>query len=81
MEKPKFKEFILPEKLLGQLYELTGGPECYKGFIMAYCDENGTPIIYTSCDSQITECGLIKSIETYLQEYSEDSYEATQESE
>ena len=63
MDKLKFKEFTLPEKILNQLYELTGGPEAYKGFIIAYSDENGTPIIYTNCDSQITESGLIRSIE------------------
>lgn len=75
MDKPKFKEFQLPEKLMTQLYELSGGAQCYKGFIIAYCDENGTPIIYTNCDSQITESGLIKSIEDYLNEYSEDDQE------
>mgnify|MGYP006969561452 CR=1 FL=1 len=66
MQKPKFKQFELPEKILSQLYELTGGAESYKGFIIAYCDEEGTPIVYTSCDSQITESGLIKSIEDCL---------------
>lgn len=76
MDKPKFKEFQLPEKILSQLYELTGGPESYKGFIIAYSDENGTPIIYTNCDSQITECGLIKSIESYLEEFSENTFES-----
>ena len=70
METPKFNEFKLPQKILSQLYELTGGAEAYKGFIIAYCDENGTPIIYTSCDSQITESGLIKSIEDYINYYS-----------
>jgi hypothetical protein len=80
MENPKFKEFILPEKLLNQLYELTGGPEAYKGFIIVYCDENGTPIVYTSCDSQITESGLIKSIENYLNEYSENNFEVSDNS-
>jgi len=75
MDKPKFKEFKLPEKLMAQLYELSGGAQCYKGFIIAYCDENGTPIIYTNCDSQITESGLIKSIQDYLNEYHEENYE------
>tara|TARA_R110001592_G_scaffold43363_1_gene140570 strand:+ start:498 stop:743 length:246 start_codon:yes stop_codon:yes gene_type:complete len=79
MDKPKFKEFKLPKKILSQLYELTGGAEAYKGFIIAYCDEKGTPIIYTSCDSQITESGLIKSIENYLCDYAENQMEVDEE--
>ena len=79
METPKFNEFKLPKKILSQLYELTGGAEAYKGFIIAYCDENGTPIIYTSCDSQITESGLIKSIEDYINDYSENGLEIDEE--
>ena len=77
MDQLKFKEFTLPEKILNQLYELTGGPEAYKGFIIAYSDENGTPIIYTNCDSQITESGLIRSIENYLEEHSSTNFEIT----
>ena len=79
METPKFNEFKLPKKILSQLYELTGGAEAYKGFIIAYCDENGTPIIYTSCDSQITESGLIKSMEDYINDYSENGLEIDEE--
>jgi hypothetical protein len=79
MDKPKFKEFKLPKKILTQLYELTGGAEAYKGFIIAYSDENGTPIIYTSCDSKITESGLIKSIEDYINDYSENLRELDEE--
>lgn len=75
MDKPKFKEFELPTKILQQLYELTGGPKCYKGFIIAYCTEEGTPIIHTNCESQITESGLIKSIENYINEYSQNIFE------
>ena len=81
MDKLKFKEFTLPEKILNQLYELTGGPEAYKGFIIAYCDEKGTPVVYTTCDSQITESGLIKCMENYLAEYTQNGYEIGQESE
>lgn len=79
MEKPTFKQFELPKKILTQLYELTGGAEAYKGFIIAYCDEKGTPIIHTNCDSQITESGLIRSIESYIAEYSENTLEIDQE--
>tara|TARA_R110002020_G_scaffold423574_1_gene632655 strand:- start:50 stop:286 length:237 start_codon:yes stop_codon:yes gene_type:complete len=72
METPKFKEFKLPNKILNQLYELTGGKQSYKGFIMAYADEKGTPIVYTSCESKILENGLIKALEDYLQASNED---------
>jgi hypothetical protein len=75
METPQFKEFKLPQKILSQLYELTGGKECYKGFIIVYSDENGIPIVYTSCESQILENGLIKSLEDYIQQSSEDNFE------
>ena len=80
MEENKFQEFTLPQKILQDLYELTGGPNCYKGFIIAYCDENGTPIIYTNCESQITESGLIKSIEDYLQTDFENEMELEEDS-
>jgi hypothetical protein len=71
MKSPKFKQFDLPQKILNELYELTGGKDCYKGFIFAYSDENGTPIVYTSCESQILENGLIKSLEDYLSHIAE----------
>jgi len=77
MKEPKFKEFEVPQKLLTQLYELTGGKDCYKGFIIAYADEKGTPIVYTSCESQILENGLIKSLEDYLDFASENGIEET----
>lgn len=81
MGTTKFREFELPKKILTQLYELSGGAESYKGFIIAYCDEKGTPVVYTNCDSQITESGLIKSLENYLEEYEQNGYEVGQESE
>tara|TARA_E500000178_G_C16926573_1_gene709691 strand:+ start:448 stop:690 length:243 start_codon:yes stop_codon:yes gene_type:complete len=80
MKTPKFKQFKLPNKFLTQLYELTGGKGCYKGFIMAYADENGVPVVYTSCESKILENGLIKSLEDYLAHVSEPDIEE-QESE
>lgn len=78
MKTPKFKEFQLPEKIFNELYELTGGKQCYKGFIIAFADENGTPIVYTSCESQILENGLIKSIEDYIQQNYQESFEETE---
>ncbi len=75
MTEPKFRQFKLPEKILNELFELTGSKDAYKGFIIAYCDEKGTPIVYTSCESQITESGLIKSIESYISENTDVDFE------
>ena len=46
MSKPKFKRFDVPQKVLDQLYELTGGSGAYKGFIIAYSSEKGEPIVH-----------------------------------
>ena len=75
MTEPKFRQFKLPEKILNELFELTVSKDAYKGFIIAYCDEKGTPIVYTSCESQITESGLIKSIESYISENTDVDFE------
>ena len=75
MTEPKFRQFKLPEKILNELFELTGSKDAYKGFIIAYCDEKGTPIVYTSCESQIIESGLIKSIESYISENTDVDFE------
>ena len=68
MAEPKFKKFMLPEKLTNQLYELTGSKNAYKVYIIAYCGEDGTPVIYSSCDTQITEAGLMRCLEGYIAE-------------
>ncbi len=68
MDKPKFKEFKLPNKLLTQLYELTGGKESYKGFILAYSDENGIPIVYTEAIKKYTGIDISQMNETDLEE-------------
>jgi hypothetical protein len=75
MTEPKFNHFKLPEKILNELYELTGSKDAYKGFIIAYCDEKGRPIVYTNCESQITEAGLIRSIESYISENTDLDFE------
>jgi hypothetical protein len=75
MSEPKFNEFKVPDKLLEQLYELSGGSEAYKGFIIAFSTEKGDPIIHTKCDSQVTEYGLKKALETFLTEVMEEPYE------
>ena len=79
MSEPKFKKFEIPPKLLDQLYELSGGPESYKGFILTYATEKGEPMIHTRCDCQVTEYGLKKALETFLTEVSEEAFEMNEE--
>ena len=38
--------FTLPESTLLQLFELTGGVDSHKGFILAYVNEDGAPVIF-----------------------------------
>jgi hypothetical protein len=58
--------FSMPENLLEQIFEFTGGAEHSKGFIIAYADQNGKPLVYTRAQNQIIEMGLRKSLEKYL---------------
>jgi len=79
MAEPKFKQFMLPEKILNELYELTGSKNSYKGYIIAYCDGKGTPVVYSTCDTPITEAGLIRSIENYISDHTENGFEVEPE--
>jgi hypothetical protein len=64
----KFKNFNLPEKVLNELYELTGKEGAYKGLVLAYASENGEPVIFSKFDSTVVEYALQKALEQYLQE-------------
>lgn len=60
-------EFQIPRNLLEKLYEFTGSSnEASKGFLMAYVDQNGAPMIFCRAGSQIVEMGIRKSLEKYL---------------
>lgn len=61
-----FNSFQLPESILEKLFELTGDADHNKGFVLAYVDQHGNPMVYTRCQSQIIEMGLRKSLEKYL---------------
>ena len=59
-------EFQIPRNLLEKLYEFTGSSnEASKGFLMAYVDHSGTPMIFCRAGSQIVEMGIRKSLEKY----------------
>ena len=61
-------EFILPDKLLEQIYEFSGTGDSAKGFLLAFVGQNGSPAIYTKTDTQIVEMGLRKAVEQYLEQ-------------
>ena len=61
-------DFVLPEKLLDQVYEFSGNGESSRGFLLAFVGQNGSPTIYTKTDTQIVEMGLRKAVEQYLEQ-------------
>ena len=61
--------FQMPEDLIEKLYEFTGGSHDHsKGFLLAYTDQSGAPMILCKAGSQIVEMGIRKSLEKYLEE-------------
>ena len=59
--------FQIPQDLLEKLYEFTGSStDSSKGFLMAYVDQNGSPMIFCRAGSQIVEMGIRKALEKYL---------------
>jgi len=65
----EFKNFKIPENYFNRLFEFTGSQEeSSKGFICAYVNQEGYPLIYTKIASPIVEMGLIKALEKYLDE-------------
>jgi hypothetical protein len=58
--------FSIPEAMLQKLFDFSGDADHSKGFILAYVDQNGKPMIYTKSQNQIIEMGLRKALEKYL---------------
>lgn len=58
--------FSIPESMLSKLFEFTGDADHSKGFILAYVDQDGKPMVYTRSQNQIIEMGLRKALEKYL---------------
>ena len=75
MSKPSFNRFEIPSGILDKLYEVSGGSESYKGFIIAYSTEKGEPVIHTKCDTRLTEYGLKGALESYLTSGAEETFE------
>jgi hypothetical protein len=64
-KKPKFSKFEIPEAFLETLYELTGGKDNHKGYIVCFIDEEGNGQVKSRYDSQATEFALLKFLEVY----------------
>ena len=60
--------FSIPEAMLQKLFEFSGDADHSKGFILAYVDQNGKPMIYTKSQNQIIEMGLRKALDTRFEE-------------
>jgi len=61
-----FKRFILPEKFLDRLFDLTGEEEGSRGFIVCFVDSLGNPMVYTKTGNRVTEMGLKKALQEFL---------------
>ena len=61
-------DFHIPSQFLEQLFEMTGGADYGKGFIMAYAAPDGRALIYSRCGTQIVEMGLRKALEKFFKE-------------
>lgn len=71
MSKDDFNEenlpqFVLPQSFLNQLFDMSGSTEGTRGFLLAFVNQDGSPMIYTQAENQIVEMGLRKALETFL---------------
>jgi hypothetical protein len=59
--------FQMPPSIIQKLYEFTGSTqETSKGFVLAYADQDGAPMILSKAGSQIVDMGIRKALEKYL---------------
>ena len=52
-DDPSFVDFVLPEAFLQQVFEFSGSTEGNRGFLLAFLNQKGDPMIYTRTDNQI----------------------------
>ena len=64
---PETTMFEMPTNIIEQVYELSGNADKYKGVVLAYLSDDGSPVIYSKFDSQIVELGMRKALGQYLQ--------------
>ena len=65
-EDPQFADFVLPEPFLDQLFEFSGSTEGNRGFLLAFVNQKGDPMVFSRSDNQIIDMGLRKALEKYL---------------
>lgn len=58
--------FVMPQSILDKLFDLSGDANGSKGFILAFVDQEGKPIVFTKSQNQIIDLGLRKALEQYL---------------
>jgi len=71
LNEGELPQFVLPESFLKQLFEFSGSTDGNRGFMLAFVNQEGSPMVYTKCDNQIVELGLRKAIEKYIIESEE----------
>lgn len=59
-------KFVLPESFLKQLFDFSGSTDGNRGFILAFVNQDGSPMIYTKTDNEIIDMGLRKALEKYI---------------
>lgn len=74
LDPDNFPPFKIPDKILKNFFDFTGSTDGTRGYIMAFVDQSGRPLVHTMVESQIIEMGLRKALESYL-EAVEDSEE------
>jgi len=60
------ENFRLPESFLEQLFEFSGSTDGNRGILLAFVNQDGSPLIYSKSDNQIIEMGLRKAVEKFL---------------
>ena len=66
IDPDNLENFHIPEKIISDLFEISGESESSRGFLMAFVGQDGRPIIYSKSASQVVEMFLRKSMEEYL---------------
>lgn len=65
-DEQNLPRFNLPESFLEQLFDFSGSTDGNRGFMLAFVNQDGEPMIYSKTDNQIIDLGLRKAIEKYL---------------
>lgn len=65
-DENSISNFILPESFLQQLFDFSGSTDGNRGFLLAFVNQDGSPMIYTKSDNEIVQMGLRKALEKYI---------------